>query len=366
MSSIEASTSPRNGSFIFSTILRNWLFFAILFLHMLVGAIVSHHVGLNYWGQLGKTLVGIVIRMVKYTFLIAAIFLIFRFIFAAVWIRPEKPIQWIVDDMRGYVSRYVKPLDGTICFLSVAFLFTNFSCLKSLISVFSPFSWDPYFSQLDRTIHGGQHAWEFIWPFVGNPYATTVLNGAYHLWFVLIYVTLFVACYDKRDPKRGMVYLVAFALTFIIGGNLLATLLSSVGPVYYEHFGFGDTFAPQMQNLNDMHNVSPVWALELQEKLLIAFYHGEIIAGISAMPSMHVAASVIMSLFAFTYSRWLGWLFTIFAVMTVLGSIHLAWHYAVDGYLAIAVALFCWWLAKVLTEKFYSASSAPEDASRAT
>ncbi|NVO54791.1 phosphatase PAP2 family protein [Rhodobacteraceae bacterium B1Z28] len=304
--------------------------------------------------------------MVKYSFIFATLFIVCRFIYAAIRVRPDKPIQWIIQDTRSYLRRYVKLLDGTICFLSVGFLFTNFSCLKSLISTFQPFSWDPFLTQLDRTVHGGHHAWEILWPLFGHPQITTILNTAYHAWFVLIYVTLFVACYDKRDPRRGMVYLVAFALTFIIGGNVVATLLSSVGPVYYQHFGFGDTFVAQMQRLSDLDQISPVWALELQERLLIAFHDGEYIAGISAMPSMHVASSVIMALFAFTYSRWLGWAFTLYAVMIQIGSVHLAWHYAIDGYLGTAVALFCWWFAKVLTRRFYSASNAAESASRAT
>lgn len=31
--------------------------------------------------------------------------------------------------------------------------------------------------------------------------------------------------------------------------------------------------------------------------------------------------------------------------MILVGSVHLAWHYAVDGYAAIALALTCWRLA---------------------
>ena len=31
--------------------------------------------------------------------------------------------------------------------------------------------------------------------------------------------------------------------------------------------------------------------------------------------------------------------------MVLLGSVLLAWHYAVDGYAGAMIALACWWLA---------------------
>jgi hypothetical protein len=39
----------------------------------------------------------------------------------------------------------------------------------------------------------------------------------------------------------------------------------------------------------------------------------------------------------------LGTVFTVFALVILIGSVHLAWHYAVDGYVA-AIAVYCLWV----------------------
>ena len=33
-----------------------------------------------------------------------------------------------------------------------------------------------------------------------------------------------------------------------------------------------------------------------------------------------------------------------FTFLIFLGSIHLGWHYAIDGYFGAALAVVCWWL----------------------
>ena len=44
----------------------------------------------------------------------------------------------------------------------------------------------------------------------------------------------------------------------------------------------------------------------------------------------------------------MGIAFAAYAGVILLGSVHLGWHYAVDGYAAIGIALACWWIAGVL------------------
>ena len=93
--------------------------------------------------------------------------------------------------------------------------------------------------------------------------------------------------------------------------------------------------------------VAPVWALDVQDMLWRKYTEGEsgFGAGISAMPSMHVSATVLFALLAWRVRPWLGVLFTAFAALILIGSVHLAWHYAIDAYLGWAVAWAGWWLA---------------------
>lgn len=72
------------------------------------------------------------------------------------------------------------------------------------------------------------------------------------------------------------------------------------------------------------------------------------IKGISAMPSMHVAMSWVIAFQTFQFRRALGWLMVGFAVLIQFSSVHLGWHYAIDGYLGFVVAVVCWLIAKRL------------------
>ena len=64
--------------------------------------------------------------------------------------------------------------------------------------------------------------------------------------------------------------------------------------------------------------------------------------GISAMPSVHVAMAVLFALTlgeAFPLLRATGWLY---ALCVQIGSVVLAWHYAIDGYVATLLTLAVW------------------------
>ncbi len=284
--------------------------------------------------------------------IIAANYFLWRLYVAAFRVKPKKPIHWMLSDLRTTLSDRVRAPDALVSFLSIVPLIVTYSYLKTEIPNVVPYSWDPIFAELDRLLHGGHDVWTLLWPLLGSPYVTTAINAAYNLWFVFIYMAVCLACIDRRDPDRSTIFLVAFALSWAVGGNLLATAFASVGPVYYEIFGFGDTFAPQVELLHLSHQTSPVWALEWHQLLLDGHFNDGPVGGISAMPSMHVCTSVILALFGFTYSRWIGWAMTAFTAVIILGSVHLAWHYAVDGYASILLALALWWLSKKLTARF--------------
>ena len=73
-------------------------------------------------------------------------------------------------------------------------------------------------------------------------------------------------------------------------------------------------------------------------------------SGISAMPSLHVAMAFLFALLTWRVNRLLGVCFYAFTGLILLGSVHLAWHYAVDGYLALAITWCIWHLVDRLME----------------
>jgi hypothetical protein len=54
---------------------------------------------------------------------------------------------------------------------------------------------------------------------------------------------------------------------------------------------------------------------------------------------MHVSIAALLVIATWNLNRWLGVLMLVNAVVIFVGSIHLGWHYALDGY---AAALGTW------------------------
>jgi hypothetical protein len=94
-----------------------------------------------------------------------------------------------------------------------------------------------------------------------------------------------------------------------------------------------------MDYLHAANEVGVVWAVKVQDGLWQAHLAGtyDLGRGISAMPSIHVSAAVLFALLAWRVDRRLGIAFTIYAAVIMIGSVHLAWHYAIDGYLSVAL-----------------------------
>ena len=259
--------------------------------------------------------------------------------------RPERLTRFLIDDLR-YNYLTVERVTGVLVvaaflptFLSV---FTGF---KTMISVTNPYAWDATFAAWDRWLHFGWHPWEILHPLVAHPWVTSAINVLYNVWLVVLYLVLFWQAFTTRDPRLRLQFLLAFVLTWVLLGSLLATLLSSGGPVYYGRLtGLADPYLPLMDYLRSANEVGLVWALKVQDALWESHMLGayDFGSGISAMPSIHVSSAVLWALLAWRVDRRLGIAFTLYAVVIMIGSVHLAWHYAIDGYLSAVLTVLIW------------------------
>ena len=232
-----------------------------------------------------------------------------------------------------------------IAYVSLSLFVNTFGSFKRLIPAIRPFAWDATFMELDRALHFGHHPWELLQPLAGYPAVTFLLNFFYNLWFLVMYaVVLWMAWSTRRELRRQ--FLVTYVLAWVVIGTLLATAFSSAGPAFYGRVtGLADPFAPLMQYLARAHETYPVWALGVQDLLWDAYtgkLTGSMVNGISAMPSMHVATSTLFAIVGWRTSRRLGMVLTAFAIVIQLGSVHLGWHYAIDGYASAALAVGLW------------------------
>jgi hypothetical protein len=233
-------------------------------------------------------------------------------------------------------------------------LTNSFSLMKSLIPVFHPFSLDVFLHETDRLLHFGHDPWALLQPLLGHPLITFMIDRLYALWLFVVYFALLLQITSTRDPRLRLHFLLSSALAWPLIGGIIATLLSSAGPCYFGAIvGTPDPYAPLMTYLR--HTVQSaelpvigmpieIMALKVQD-LLWAFYQSGDFGfgrGISAAPSMHVASTWLVARMLQQYGRIpaiLGWSF--FGVILV-GSVHLGWHYALDGYIAILLAWLIW------------------------
>lgn len=225
-----------------------------------------------------------------------------------------------------------------------------FQSIKAVIPVIKPFAYDATFAEMDRVIHGGFYPHELLQPLMGYPLVTFAVLVLYNLWLPLVFVVFATQLVDLRDPALRKRYLLSFALGWILVGTIGAIALSSAGPAYYARVldlapGTGP-YADLVAYYAAAAQVVPLFLTDMHEMLWGLFESGVIQpgAGISAMPSVHVALATHMFLVARHKGRKRAWIFGIYALVILVGSIHLGWHYAIDGYLGGAMMALIWWV----------------------
>jgi hypothetical protein len=231
---------------------------------------------------------------------------------------------------------------------------STFTYFKFIIPYIRPFDLDPLFAEWDWTVHGGLHPWELLQPVLGHPYVSAVINFFYQLWLFVMWGVLLWQAFSLSRPRLRIRYLVTFVLLWAFLGNLAATLLSSAGPVYYGRVtGLSDPFVPLMEYLQNASAIAWLPALDVQEMLWQSYVSKGLGfgSGISAMPSMHLATSFSFVLLGFSVNRRLGAVSSVFAALIFVGSIHLGWHYAIDGYVAIVGTWAIWWIVGRLLDR---------------
>jgi PAP2 superfamily len=285
--------------------------------------------------------------MLVLTGVAVGVFLAFYSAAVAIAVRPKRLWAYLRRELGEKVFTVER-----LCFaLPMLVLFpifsATFSYFKTAIPYFHPYSWDSQFAEWDRMLHGGVEPWVLLQPIVGYPIVTALLSMGYRLWFGITYGLVLWLVIDTRHPRLRMRYLLTFMLIWMLSGNLAAILLASAGPAFYGRVtGLvgADPFTPLMAYLHAANEHYVVPALPIQEMLWTWYAHGvnEAGAGISAMPSLHVGIAFSFFLLGRAVSRRWAFLGAVYAGIILVSSVHLAWHYAIDGYVAILMTWAIW------------------------
>jgi len=264
-----------------------------------------------------------------------------------IFVRPKGSLtRTIISDFKHRFLQTERLLSLALMLVLIPLFFSAFSSFKRLIPYLNYWHLDPLFKDWDRFVHFGRDAWEWTHAVFGTPLLTTGINFFYHAWIFLMLLSLIWQAWNTKAPELRMQYFYSFAIMWTVMGTVMATLLSSTGPVYYGNVTNTDSpFAPLFFTLYEFNEISPVWALDLQDTLWTnyAARATELKSGITAMPSMHVAVAVQLALLGWSYNKAAGIALTAFAIIIQIGSVHLGWHYAIDGYVSTVCVIAIWY-----------------------
>lgn len=301
-------------------------------------ASLGQPMGFSFWPYLEMILVIIL----PIAFFVS---LILRFLYIALIKRSHTPSIDLINHYRtllGETNRWAKSIPA----IGVMMLgFIAFTDMKGVIPLLNAYSWDESFMLIDKALHFGQHPWQILQPFIGSQTPTIIINFFYNLWFFIMFGFWLYAGTTKIDQGWERQFLLSFIWSWIIGGWVLATFFSSMGPAYYDLISpASNPYLMQMEMLRSINESHTVLALGTQDVLRESYLGAEGISGISAMPSMHNTTSTLFMLAAFRIHKYFGLIMALFLGFIVIGSVHLAWHYAVDAYAGVGIALLIWWI----------------------
>jgi len=312
-------------------------------IHLVAGILFVLCLGLILESGVGRTGVESIPQNARIYFDAAVTMLVVDTVWQLFRHRPTKPVRHLLDRYRQRLADPQALARLPLLVIAIAFM-PFFSKLKSMIPLFNDFHWDPVFIAWDRALFRGQDAATALQPILGYPLVTSSLSFLYHAWVLQIYVgVLFFLFYRAARPATRQ-YFLSFVLIWTVIGFALATAFASVGPCFVGPI-FGDTtFDAHMAYLQAADERFPVLTLNVQHQLLEWYREGKggLGSGITAMPSMHVAMAQLTWLAVRRISRVAGWWFFAFFVIIWIGSVHLGYHYAVDGLISVIATTAIW------------------------
>lgn len=264
---------------------------------------------------------------------------------------PRAPDKAVWSSVRRWASTSRRMLTAhrvvgvVLVSLAVSVVYAVYLEWKADIGLGIPFTWDARLAALDRALHGGHHPWELLHPLLSIPAVTVVMDFLYHPLWGLVFVAVPSLMAWSNDALDRMRFFLVFAMAWIVLGTGVGYAFASAGPIYLERILSDDLgFAGLFEYLGSVHAATPLFSARAAESL----WHAYVMdswprLGISAMPSMHLAMATLAALAAWG-TGWLPRLLGLLFVTVVLaGSVHLGWHYAIDGYLSVAVICMAWW-----------------------
>ncbi|PVA07354.1 phosphatase PAP2 family protein [Thalassorhabdomicrobium marinisediminis] len=251
------------------------------------------------------------------------------------------PVVMVLILLRKHIDIRRVPFVFAIMGLHAIF-FMMFFAFKTSMPAMTGFWADPILARLDAALH------------FGDPYRLThaVLSDipARYLSFIYtscwllpaFFLPVWIVALDG-DEKRVRRFILLHAFVWAVLGSFLALMFLSAGPVFYDRLIEGDRFSDLLVALK-VSGISDSNVGLAHTDLWTKYIDGENAAGsgISAFPSVHVGMATVFALYL--YERFPRAKYVSIAIVAVyqILSVHLGWHYAIDGYVSVLSVWALW------------------------
>jgi hypothetical protein len=263
--------------------------------------------------------------------------------------RVERPTITLLRLLRLRSSWMIRGLLLLACYFPMA---RSFSVIKSSIPSINEYYLDPLLVKVDVWMLGTD-AWRLTYAIFPDWFLFAI-DRVYILWFtyVLLLAGWFCFSRDERFQVRGTITL---NLCWILIGGVAAVSMASVGPCFYGLYYPDDHFRELMILIDQAHDERGLVARHAMDYLIANAGTGKFGAGISAMPSMHVSMAFLGFLATLTSSRSKSLkVFTgLFFAATLIGSVHLGWHYLSDSLVSVVGTTLIWYASGWLVDHLH-------------
>jgi membrane-associated phospholipid phosphatase len=263
---------------------------------------------------------------------------------AAGWARLRgRSLAGMIQLLRAHGWLGARPLRFVILAFTLTVFFGSFANWKSAIPLFYPgFPLDVPLESLEIWVHG-DHADRLLHGLFGSPGAILLLDRIYHTWFYMLFALVIWQAWDG-DHRRLRQFWMAFALTWIVLGIFVATAVASAGPIYAGLDRGSGSYDDLLARLNAAEALAPLFVRVSAWSLWEAARQPGISIGdgISAFPSLHVAVASLATFAMWRVHPMVGLIGAGYALLILVASIMLGWHYALDGEAGILGAALIW------------------------
>lgn len=241
---------------------------------------------------------------------------------------------------RAERATWLALLLGTLLIALAASLFLP---LKYAIPGEMPFWLDIPLAHFERKLFGTD-PWRIADGLFG--WALVPIDRIYGLWLPVQSLVLFSVMLLPPSARKSRA-LIAYGLAWFLLGLVAAVLCASAGPIFYDRLLGAGEFADLGARLRE-----GAWMAHGEsDAMWTSFASGRpgLAAGISAMPSLHVAISVWIWLTARSLAPRAAPFALAYALFMWAASVQLGWHYLSDGLAGILGTIVIWWLSSAFT-----------------